>query len=81
MQTEIDTIIGRHKVANRYRRVLVGVTSYQSPSRFIADAWKEYSDHYKMNKSVNGIMFEFMVYEVLKREGVLPFYPQAGSSI
>ena len=29
-----------------------------------------------MNKSVNGIMFEFMVYEVLKREGVLPFYLQ-----
>lgn len=44
---------------------------------FVQQAYEQYLNTNKSNPSVNGRIFEFIIAETLKREGIVPFYFQA----
>ena len=57
--------------------MLDSIDDYSKPHEFIREAYEHYQLSYPSKPSVNGRVFEFMICETLKREGIVPFYYQA----
>lgn len=50
---------------------------YTSPHNYVEQYWNAYKQLQIDNKSLNGNIFELIIYTLLYREGILPFYEQA----
>jgi hypothetical protein len=51
---------------------------YSSPKDYISQYWNRYiSKYHSDNAALNGNVFELIIYTLLYREGILPFYTQA----
>jgi len=50
---------------------------YDKPHEYIKYYWDKYKNSNKKNNSIGGGYFEFVIYTLLYREGILPFYTQA----
>ena len=50
---------------------------YNNPHEYIKYYWDRYQNSNKKNNSIGGGFFEFIIYTLLYREGILPFYTQA----
>ena len=80
MQSEIGDIT-TGDAGEIYTSLLGGIASYRSAHEFIGTAYEMYRSGYPTNPSVNGKVFELLVFETLVRENVLPFYYQAQISL
>lgn len=50
---------------------------YTYPHEYVKFYWDKYKTSTKKNNSIGGGFFEFVIYTLLYREGILPFYTQA----
>lgn len=50
---------------------------YNHPREYIKFYWDKYQNSDRKNNSIGGGYFEFVIYTLLYREGILPFYTQA----
>ena len=50
---------------------------YSSPQDYIRQYWNKFLERGKHSNSVNGKFFELIIYTLLYREGLVPFYTQA----
>ena len=50
---------------------------YNKPHEYIEFYWDKYQNSKRKNNSIGGGFFEFIIYTLLYREGILPFYTQA----
>lgn len=50
---------------------------YESPSDYVNKFWKKYKELGENNKTLNGSIFEVIIYTLFIREGLLPMYLQA----
>ncbi|MBQ3629291.1 MAG: hypothetical protein IJS43_07080 [Bacteroidaceae bacterium] len=50
---------------------------YTHPHEYIKFYWDKYQNSNSKNNSIGGGFFEFIIYTLLYREGILPFYTQA----
>lgn len=50
---------------------------YKSPHEYVACYWQKYTESGGQDNSVNGGIFELIIYTLLYRENILPFYTQA----
>ena len=50
---------------------------YNLPHEYVKIYWEKYNSSGHQDNSVNGGIFELIIYSLLYREGVLPFYTQA----
>lgn len=76
MQTKIAHLLSG-KTENIYRSVLAGIDDYSKPHEFVQQVYEQYEHSYQSKSAINGRMFEFIICETLKREGIMPFYYQA----
>lgn len=74
---------GRSKSADIFEK-LTGSKSFldledMTPSEYVSFYWEKYQNYStaKSNNSLNGIIFELIIYTLLYRENLLPFYTQA----
>lgn len=81
MLTQIKEIIKDGKTAKIYTGLLDSIDSYESPHQFISKAYNIYLKENPVNPALNGRIFEYLVCETLKREGITPFYYQAAFSL
>lgn len=52
--------------------------TYSTPLDYISQYWTAYKTKHGTEKaSINGNIFEFIIYTLLYRENILPFYTQA----
>lgn len=51
--------------------------NYETPHEYVKFYWDKYTASGHQDNSVNGGIFELIIYTLLYREGVLPFYTQA----
>lgn len=51
--------------------------SYSKPHEYISYYWKQYCASSKKKNSIGGGFFELIIYTLLYRENILPFYTQA----
>ena len=50
---------------------------YNSPKDYIKQYWNKYQERGLSNNTLNGNIFEIIIYTLLYREGLIPFYTQA----
>ncbi|MBR1839205.1 MAG: hypothetical protein IJ782_01245 [Prevotella sp.] len=50
---------------------------YNSPKDYIKQYWEKYQERDLANNTLNGNIFEIIIYTLLYREGLVPFYTQA----
>lgn len=50
---------------------------YSSPKDYIKQYWDKYQERGLSNNTLNGNIFEIIIYTLLYREGLTPFYTQA----
>ena len=80
MQQECGLKSTKYSLENRggaFLSVLESVNCYEKPHKFVDEAYSAYLAGYRSSPSVNGRVFEYIICETLKREGIVPFYYQA----
>ncbi len=50
---------------------------YDNPNEYVSYYWQKYLSHPNKNNAIGGGYFELIIYTLLFREGILPFYTQA----
>lgn len=69
------------KISNIFENLTDGVSfmdiEYDTPHDYVKFYWDEFNASGPQDNSVNGGIFELIIYTLLYREGVLPFYTQA----
>lgn len=50
---------------------------YRYPHEYVNYYWDKYQHYPEKNNSIGGGYFEFIIYTLLYKEGILPFYTQA----
>ncbi|MCQ2958793.1 MAG: hypothetical protein MJ198_01205 [Bacteroidales bacterium] len=50
---------------------------YSTPKEYVSICWAAYQQNSKKNNNLNGKIFELIIYTLLYRENILPFYSQA----
>lgn len=78
-------ILGLKKKANKSSKIFdelfPGETfmniEYRKPSEYVSRYWDEYKKCGNNDKSINGSVFELIIYTLLYREKILPIYLQA----
>lgn len=71
----------RNKSVSVFESLLNGVPfteiDYDTPCCYVKKYWTSYKELGIDNNSLNGNVFELIIYTLLYREGILPFYVQA----
>lgn len=78
-------ILGLKKKATKSSKIFDGIFSgktfmdieYENPSEYVTKYWAEYKKCGNNDNSVNGSVFELIIYTLLYRENILPMYLQA----
>lgn len=78
-------ILGLKKKANKSSKIFDSLFSgktfmdveYRQPSEYVSKCWAEYKKSGTNDKSINGSVFELIIYTLLYRENILPMYLQA----
>ena len=79
--TEKGIIKNEGKISHIFDNLAEGLTfvdvEYGTPHEYVKFYWDKYISSGHQDNSVNGGIFELIIYTLLYREGVLPFYTQA----
>lgn len=78
---EIGIVQNEGKISNIFENLLPGKSfldvEYKFPHEYVTTYWEQYSKDTYQDNSVNGGIFELIIYTLLYRENILPFYTQA----